>query len=391
MRYNADMLNGVLTWAEIDLDAIAFNVGQFRRLIGEGISIYAVVKANAYGHGALSVAQAALQAGADRVAVHRLVEALELRQAGVDAPILIMGYTPPDGVPAVVRHRLTPSLISQEFARSLSQQAQAEGVSVPVHIKVDTGMSRYGILPSAVQGFAAELNRLPGIVLEGIFTHFATADWLDQSFTLQQLALFNQVLAELRAAHIEFPLVHAANSAAMLMRPESHFNAVRPGISLYGLPPSAEWPAPFELRPALTLKSRLSRVFELSAGSAVSYGRTFIAPRPMRAALVPVGYGDGYPRALSNRGVVLVGGRRAPVIGRVCMDQFVIDVSDIPSVQQDDEVVLIGRQGEEVISAQDVANLAGTIQNEIVTALSARVVRIYLRAGKPVAMDGKIS
>jgi alanine racemase len=194
----------------------------------------------------------------------------------------------------------------------------------------------------------------------------------------------------LRLAGIDIPLVHAANSAAVVVRPEAHFNAVRPGISLYGLPPSLEWPVPFELRPALTLKSRLSRVFDLSTGSAVSYGRTFTAPRPMRAALVPVGYGDGYPRALSNRGVVLVGGKRALVIGRVCMDQFVIDVSDIPGAQQDDEVVLIGKQGDEGITAQEVAELAGTIVNEIVTSLSARVVRVYLRSGEPVAMKALI-
>jgi alanine racemase len=390
MRYNADMLKGMSTWAEIDLDAIAFNLGQFRLHIGKGISIYAVVKANAYGHGAAPVAQAALEAGADRVAVHRLIEALELRQAGIDVPILIMGYTPPGGVSAVVRHRLTPSVITIEFARHLSQQAQAEGVSIPVHIKVDTGMSRYGIMPSAALELATELSHLPGIILEGIFTHFATADWLDQSYTLQQLALFKQVLDELRLAGIDIPLVHAANSAAVVVRPEAHFNAVRPGISLYGLPPSLEWPVPFELRPALTLKSRLSRVFDLSTGSAVSYGRTFTAPRPMRAALVPVGYGDGYPRALSNRGVVLVGGKRALVIGRVCMDQFVIDVSDIPGAQQDDEVVLIGKQGDEGITAQEVAELAGTIVNEIVTSLSARVVRVYLRSGEPVAMKALI-
>ena len=378
MHYNADMLNGAMTWAEIDLDAIAFNLGQFRAQIGEGVSIYAVVKANAYGHGALPVAQAALQAGAERVAVHRLVEALELRQGGIAAPLLIMGYTPPDGALAVVRNRLTPSVISLEFARQLAQHARSQGVEVPVHIKVDTGMSRYGILPAAVVGFAAELSRLPGILLEGIFTHFATADWLDQRFTLQQLDVFKHVLADLHKAGIEIPLVHAANSAALVARPEAHFNAVRPGISLYGLPASNEWRTPFELRPALAFKSRLSRVFDLPTGSAVSYGRTFIAPRPMRAALVPAGYGDGFPRSLSNRGVVLVGGRRAPVIGRVCMDQFVIDVSEIPGVQPDEEVVLIGKQGDEVITAQDVADLAGTIQNEIVTGLSARVVRVYL-------------
>lgn len=390
MRYNP-VMEEMVTWAEIDLDAIAANVHAFREFIGNSIGIYAVIKANAYGHGAIPVVRAALNAGANRVAVHRLIEALPLRRAGIDAPILIMGYTPPAGVATIVEKRLTPSVITREFARALSVRAIAAGVTVPVHIKVDTGMSRYGIMPADVVAFAGDLLRLPGIHLEGVFTHFATADWLDQRFTLQQLEVFNHVLESLRQAHIEIPLVHAANSAAMAMRPESHFNAVRPGISLYGLPPSSEWPAPFELKPALTLKSLVSRVVDLPSGSAVSYGRTYIAPRAIRAALVPVGYGDGYPRALSNRGSVLIHGWRAPIIGRVCMDQFVVDVSGVSGVQQDDEVVLIGRQGDESISAQEVADLAGTIQNEIIAGLSARVVRVYLKDGKPVSSTSIIN
>ena len=382
MRYNNSMLDGMVTWAEIDLDAIAWNVHAFRRLIGDGIDIFAVVKANAYGHGAIPVTQAALMAGANRAAVHRLVEAIELRDGGIEAPILVMGYTPPAGAGAVVAKRLTPSVITLEFAEALSRQAQAAGVTVPVHIKVDTGMSRYGIMPSDVVGFARELSRQPGIVLEGLFTHFATADWLDQSYTLQQIEVFNRLLKELKSARINFPVVHAANSAALAMRPESYFNAVRPGISLYGLPPSPEWPAPFELKPALTLKSRVSRVADLPAGSAVSYGRTYIASHRIRAALIPVGYADGYPRALSNRSYVLIHGQRAQVIGRVCMDQLVVDISSITNVQQDDEVVLIGQQGDDHITVQELADLAGTIQNEIIASLSARVVRVYLRDGK---------
>lgn len=382
MRYNNSMLDGMVTWAEIDLDAIAWNVNAFRRIIGDGIDIFAVVKANAYGHGAIPITQAALMAGAKRAAVHRLVEAIELRDGGIEAPILVMGYTPPAGASAVVEKRLTPSVITLEFAEALSRQAQAAGVTVPVHIKVDTGMSRYGIMPSDVVGFARELGRQPGIILEGLFTHFATADWLDQSYTLQQIEVFNQLLKELKGARINFPVVHAANSAALAVRPEAYFNAVRPGISLYGLPPSPEWSAPFELKPALTLKSRVSRVADLPAGSTVSYGRTYIATHRIRAALIPVGYADGYPRALSNRGYVLVHGQRAPVIGRVCMDQFVVDISGIENVQQDDEVVLIGQQGDETITVQELADLAGTIQNEIIASLSARVVRVYLRDGK---------
>jgi alanine racemase len=251
---------------------------------------------------------------------------------------------------------------------------------------VDTGMSRYGLMPEEIPDFAEIIHRLPGIYLEGLFTHFATADWLDQSFTRQQLDVFKRVRKDLLQSHIDIPLVHAANSAALASLPEAHFNAVRPGLSLYGLPASTEWPMPFDLHPALTLKSRLVRLCDLPAGSAVSYGRTYIADHPIRAALVPVGYGDGYPRILSNRACVLVHGKRVPIIGRICMDQFVIDISQLPGAQQDDEVVLIGHQGEDAIQVRELADLASTIQYEIVTSLSRRIVRVYIRQGIPLTV-----
>jgi alanine racemase len=350
--------------------------------VGEGVQIIAVVKANAYGHGAVPVAQAALQAGASRLAVHRLTEAVELRQAGIEAPVLLLGYTPPDGAEQVVRHGLTPSLITAEFAQALSAHASALGATIPVHVKVDTGMSRYGLMPEEVLDFLRLLRPLPGLRLEGLFTHLATADWLDQSHVLAQLHTFQQVLATAKGAGFELPLVHASNSAAAMRLPQAHFNAVRPGIGLYGLDPSTEWSPAFEIRPALTLKSRVSRVRRLPAGAGVSYGRTFITHKPTLAALVPVGYGDGYHRALSNQGAVLVRGQRAPIIGRICMDQFVVDIDHIPGVQQDDEVVLVGAQGGERIRAEEVAALAGTINYEVTTGLLARVVRVYLRGGE---------
>jgi len=370
-------LEGIVTWAEIDLDAIAFNVGQFRRHVGPGVEVMAVVKANAYGHGAVQVAKAALRAGATRLAVHRAIEGVELRQAGIEAQVLVMGYTPPDGAGLIVDYRLTPSLITLEFAAALSGRATASGVSVPVHVKVDTGMSRYGLMPEEVVEFCRALQALSGIVLEGLFTHFATADALDQTYVRQQLALFKNVLSALHQAGFQPPLVHACNSAAAMKLPEAHFNAIRPGIAMYGMHPSAEWPPIFEIKPALTLKSMVSRVRELPAGAGVSYGRTFVTQRPTRAALVPTGYGDGYHRILSNKGHVLVRGQRAPILGRICMDQFVVDVSQIIDVQMDDEVVLVGRQGEERITAEEVAALAGTINYEVTTALLPRVVRNY--------------
>lgn len=378
---------GIVTWAEIDLDAIDYNLKAYQKHVGPQVEVIAVVKANAYGHGAMPVARAALQAGATRLAVHRAVEGAELRRAGIQAPILVMGYTPPDGARLVAENNLTPSLITAEFASALSGQAQALGRSIPVHIKVDTGMGRYGLLPPEVVPFAQSLLQLPGLRLEGLFTHFATADALDPAHTLAQLAVFEEVIAGLEAAGIHIPLVHAANSAAAMRLPQAHFNAVRPGIAMYGMNPSSEWPPVFEIRPALALKSRISRVRRLPAGTGISYGRTFITPEEMEVGLVPVGYGDGYHRILSNKSVVLVHGKRARLLGRVCMDQFVIDLRGIPGVQQDDEVVLVGSQGDERISAEEVAALAGTINYEVTTSLLPRVARVYLRGGAVTAVD----
>jgi alanine racemase len=374
-------LNGVVTWAEIDLDAIAFNLRALKQHIGGGVEVIAVVKANAYGHGAIPVARVALESGASRLAVHRLIEGIELRKAGIDAPILIMGYTPPDGAGLAVRWRLTSSLITLEFARALSAQAEASGTVASVHVKVDTGMGRYGILPGEALEFLRSLKGLPGIQVEGLFTHFATADAAEPVHTLAQLEVFNQVLAALQAAGLRPPLTHAANSAAALRLPAARFDAVRPGIVLYGLEPSSEWPPPFELRPALALKSLVCRVRDLPAGSAIGYGRTYITQVPTRVALVPVGYGDGYHRSLSNKGVILIRGQRAPLLGRVSMDQIVVDVSRVPGVGQDDEAVLIGVQGQERISAEEVAERAGTINYEVTTALLPRVVRVYKHGG----------
>lgn len=366
-----------VTWAEIDLDALAANVAAVKRHIDESVEIYAVVKANAYGHGAVQASRTALEAGATRLAVHRAIEGIELRKAGLEAQILLMGYTPPIDAEMVARWRLTPSVTTMDFAQAISSQACILGVNIPVHVKVDSGMSRYGLIPNDVVGFVRALGDMPGINVEGIFTHFSTADSADQTFVRQQLRVFNDVLVTLRSVGIEVPLVHAANSAAIMKLPESHFNAVRPGIILYGLDPSSEWPPVFEIRPVLTLKSIVIRVQDIPAGTAVGYGRTFIAKNLMRVALIPVGYGDGYHRILSNKGMVLVRGNYAHLLGRVSMDQIVVDVTDIQDVQQDDEVVLIGRQGQAQIRAEMLADLAGTINYEVTTSLLPRVTRIY--------------
>lgn len=375
------MLAGIVTWAEIDLDSIERNVQAFKSHIGQGVEVFAVVKANAYGHGAVPVARAALEAGASRLAVHRLIEAVELRQAGIDAPILVMGYTPPNGAEMAARWRLTPSLITLEFAQALSHHARALGIRLPVHVKVDTGMGRFGLLPAEVLEFIRSLHELPGIHVEGLFTHFSTADASNPTQTLAQFELFTQVISQLDQNGLRPPIVHAANSAAAMQYPQAHFQAVRIGIAMYGLRPSLEWDPPFEISPALTLKSLVTRLRELPAGSGIGYGRTFITTHSTRVALVPVGYGDGYHRSLSNKGVVLVGGQRAPILGRVSMDQIVVDVSHIPDVELDDEVVLVGSQGNERISAEEVGELEGTLNYEVTTALLPRVVRLYRRRG----------
>jgi len=376
------MLESFLTWAEIDLDAIAHNVRAYKRHIGENVCYIAVVKANAYGHGAAPVARAALCAGAEMLAVSRVIEGVALRKAGIQAPILLMGYTPPGGAEMAAEWRLTPSLMTFEAAQALSQRGEALGYKIPVHIKIDTGMSRYGLFPEEAHNFLNAISGLSGIELEGLFTHFATADAADQTHARRQLAVFERMLGEARQAGFHIPLIHAANSAAAMRLPEAHFDAVRVGIGMYGLDPSSEWSPVFEIRPALSLKSRVSRVRDLPAGAGVSYGRTYVTERTTRAALVSVGYGDGFHRLLSNRGAVLIRGKRAPIIGRVCMDQFVVDASDIPQVQQDDEVVLVGKQGDARIRAEEVAALAETINYEVTTSLLARVVRVYLEDGR---------
>ena len=381
------MLEEIVTWAEIDLDAIAHNVRAFTRHVGDSVEVIAVVKANAYGHGAVPVAQVALEAGATRLAVHRTSECIQLRRAGITAPILVMGYTPPSGAASIVRHDLTPSPISRECADAIAAEAVRAGRVVPVHVKVDTGLGRYGLLPGEVEDFVRYVGSLCGVRLEGLYTHLATADAEDRAHAGVQIEAFGRLLAILERAGVRVPLRHVANSAAMLRLPEAHFDAVRPGIAMYGLAPSDHWAPTLDLRPALTLKSRVSRVRELPSGSGISYGRTFVTTRPMRVALVPAGYGDGYHRVLSNRGSVLIHGQRAPILGRVCMDQFVVDVDGIPDVRTDDEVVLIGSQGSTRIPAEEVARLAGTINYEVTTSLAARVTRVFLRGGEVVGVS----
>ncbi len=371
-----------ITWAEVDLDAYRANLRAIRQWVGPQVQVFAVVKANAYGHGLVPLAQAALQAGATRLVVHRLEEGLALRAAGITAPILLLGYVPLAAAAQVARYDLIPTVITLEFVRALAAHASPARPH-PVHINVDTGMGRYGLLPPEVVDFLRALREIPGVQVEGLYTHFATADEADTTYLRHQWRVFQDVLAAVDAAGLMPPIRHACNSAATFALPEAHLDAVRPGIATYGLRPSLAWDAPVPLRPVLTWKSRVARVRTLPPGSGIGYGRTYITQRPTTVALVPVGYGDGYVRRLSNRAQVLVRGRRAPVVGRVSMDQIVVDVSAIPGVALEDEVVLLGRQGEEHIPAEEIAAWAETINYEVTTLLLPRVTRVYRDASRP--------
>jgi alanine racemase len=376
-----------LTWAEIDLDAIAHNTRELKRLIGGKTELMAVVKANAYGHGTVPVAEAALENGASRLAMHRTLEGVQLRQAGITAPVLIMGYTLPVQADTIVRWDLTPTVNTPEQAQALSAAALHQEKVLPIHVKVDTGLGRFGLLPGEVVDFVGAISKLPGLVLEGIYTHFALADASDKAYTFWQFEIYLGVVKRLEEAGFTFPIKHVAGSATALDLPEMHLDVVRCGIALYGLCPSNEVEPTIPLHPAMSLKSQVARVRTLPAGSCISYGCTYTTSEPTRVALVPFGYGDGYHRLISNRGQVLIRGQRAPIVGRVCMDQFVVKVSHIPDVQQHDEVVLLGRQGDDEISAEEVATWAETINYEVTTSILPRVTRVYLKGGQVVAMS----
>jgi len=367
----------ITNYAIVDLDAIAHNVAALKTKVGDSTELWAVVKANAYGHGAAPVARVALAAGASRLAVARIAEGVELRQAGIQAPILVMGYHLPSEATAAVANDLIMTVNDEAFVRALNAHARDAGKIMPVHVKVDTGMSRFGRMPDGLLPFLEKLTRYSHLELEGLWTHFATADHADKDFTRQQFAIFRYV-AFMASERFDIPYLHAANSAAILDLPETYLDAVRPGIGIYGLYPSREVNANLTLRPALTLISHVGRVRTLPPGASVSYGRTFIADRHMTVALLPIGYGDGVHRLLSNRGQVLIRGQRAPIIGRVCMDNIMVDVTHIPDVQKGDQAVLIGPQGNDRISAEEMAAWAQTINYEVTTGLLPRSTRVFV-------------
>lgn len=368
-------------WAEINLSAITHNMREIRQVVGTATRIMAVVKADAYGHGAVEVSKAALVGGADWLGVARLAEGVALREAGLDVPILVLGYTPPEQAAEVVRYELSQTVYTGEAASFLAAAAGREGRRARVHLKIDTGMGRIGWLAdSPAVPEILSVAGLPDLEIEGIFTHFATADSRDKSYAREQFERFLVMIEALQRNGLEIPFKHAANSAALLEMPETRLDMVRPGIIIYGLFPSDEVDRTLiNLQPAMSLKTRVAYVKHVPAGFKVSYGCTFTTRKPTTIATLPLGYADGYSRLLSAKGEVLIHGQRAPVAGRVCMDQFMVDVGHVPDVEIGDEAVLFGRQGSAEITADEVANWLGTINYEVVCMVSHRVPRVFLK------------
>jgi Alr-MurF fusion protein len=364
-------------WAEIDLSASVHNIRRIRSLLAPRVKLLAMIKAEAYGHGMAGVARAAERAGASMLGFASLSEALALNEAR-SLPRLVVGWTPSWLAEPAIRNGVTCTLCDLETAGEFARAAQATGKPARVHVKVDTGMHRLGFMPDEAAEAIARIGSLDGLVLEGVFTHFATADEANPAYTNSQFEKFKRVLAEVEARGLPIPIRHCANSPALLRFPEMHLDMVRPGIILHGLDPSDDVLCPGDFKPVMTLKTMVAAVKTLPPGSRVSYGGTYVTQGHERIAVIPIGYADGFRRKPHNWGEVLVRGRRAPIVGRVCMDQCMLNVTHLPDVQMGDEVVLIGAQGDDRIRAEDVAVKLGTNNYETTSMVMARVPRVYL-------------
>jgi len=367
-------------WAEIDLDALAHNVGLLAARAAPA-RLWAVVKANAYGHGAVACGRAAMAAGAAGLAVVCVDEAEELRRAGIDAPVLVVGYTPPSDAARVVALRLRPTVGAWELVEALSASARRAGATVPIHLELESGLNRHGLLPDDLVALAQRAREQPGIQVEGLFTHFAAAEEGDQRFTRRQFEVLREVSARL-------PFVkerHCSASASVLLDREMSLEGVRTGLSVYGYRPAPWCGTEVELRPVMSLRARVARVLDVDRGATVGYGRTWAAARPSRIALVMCGYADGYRRVFGNRSHVLVRGRRVPVVGRVAMDMCMADVTAVPDARAGDVATLLGKDGDERVDADELATLADTISWEILAGVAARVPRLFLRDGAVVS------
>ena len=365
------------TKAEVDLGALAYNYHQLRQLAPPSVKFLAVVKADAYGHGAIPVSKKLEELGADFLGVATVKEGVELRNGGIKGPILVLSGIYQEEVEDVLAYQLTPMVYRLEIAEALATAARKKGQKIPVHIKVDTGMGRIGVLSEEAPAFVSRLRKFENLAIEGIASHFSTADEGNSSFTEEQLKRLSRTIEEMKKLDIDPPFCHIANSAALVNLPAAHFTLVRPGIMLYGSYPSPSLKDKISLRQVMSWMSLIADLKQVPEDYPISYGRTFVTQRPSIIAAIPVGYADGYNRLFSNRGEVLIKGMRAPVVGRVCMDWTMVDVTDIPGVEVGDEVVLMGSQLGQEITPDEMGGRIGTIPYEILCAVGKRVQRIY--------------
>lgn len=372
-------------YAKIDLDAIAYNMEQMKQNIRPETKVMAVIKADGYGHGAVQIAE--MMERWNYIwgfAVATLDEAVVLRTEGIQKPILVLGCVFPDQYMEMLKHEIRMNIYTEEMAESISRMAAREGKTAYMHIKLDSGMSRLGF---GINEQSAEtikrISKMPNVNMEGIFTHFTKADEKDKSFTKKQIQEFVWMTERLKEKNVRFTYEHCSNSAGIIDVPEANFDIVRAGISTYGLYPSEEVDKTnVKLKPALALKSHVAFVKEIESGTPVSYGGTFVAKEKMKIATIPVGYADGYPRSLSNKGYVLIRGKKAPILGRVCMDQFMVDVTQIEGVSFGDKVTMIGKDGNEILPVEVLSELSGRFNYEFVCDLGKRIPRVYVRDGK---------
>lgn len=371
-------------YAKVDLDAIKWNISKVQEKVGKDVMVMAIIKADGYGHGALPIAHALNKIGVDRFGVAFAEEGMMLRKGGIKNPILLLGYSHESQYETIIQYDLTPAVFTYETALGLSKAAQAKGKTVTIHIKLDTGMNRIGFLPCEESLMEIEkIAKLPNLYLEGLFTHMAKADETDKKTARKQMDIYLDFVNKLEERGISILVKHVANSASILDLSDFKLDMVRSGIMTYGLYPSQEVSMDeIVLRPAMEWKTHIVNLKEIQPGDGVSYGHLYIAKEPRKIATLPVGYADGYPRTLSNQGRVLIRGQYAPIVGRVCMDQMMVDVTDIKDVKLLDEVTLMGRDGDNFISAEELGDLSGRFNYELVCDVSKRVPRVIYEDGK---------
>jgi len=380
MNYQDEFNNIRPAWLEINLDNYEHNIKLIKGLLCKKTLLTAVVKADAYGHGAVDISKKALESGADRLAVAVLDEAEELRKSDLPKiPILILGWTPKEQYERVIEHNLIQTVYDYQDVLALNEAAEKMNRKAKIHIKIDTGMSRLGIKPEQGIEFVKKVNELSNIIIEGIYTHFSSADENNKEFTFQQFNIFKDLISKLKESGISIPIKHAANSAAIIDMPELQMDMVRAGIISYGLWPSNEVKRKIDLKAVMSLKSRLAYVKTVEEGTPISYGRTYVTEKKSRVGTIPLGYADGYSRLLSSDFEVIVKGKKVPIIGRICMDQFMVDLSGINSVEKGDVVTLLGEDNGEEITADEMAEKLNTINYEVVSSFTKRLPRVYIK------------